>query len=324
MSDQTNLVEPHEISSTCYEKLGSPFDRIPDELLEWIVKSIGSMFRISSDEASGRRNWHACALVCKRWYNIALPHLFRVILISSNAPGSLSDFHDMILHNTAVAQHVERLSITFVDVHVSVLAATLKKLPKLRVLGLWPSTIQPSMDEQSLRGNIKLSAFQYEIPVRVAFRTRTVCPSESLDCQRATLQLLGLFSEIGYLYFRTRSEYITRYEAGDGPECELGSAPQFLHSLKFQAVDIGSFGEQEMTYVTILNQLDGFRNLTDLRVHPDSLLGLRNLGKQLCLHAPTLSHLMIFFWCNRAKEFKIPHNFDGKPLVLCALRCVLT
>ncbi|KAI0766763.1 hypothetical protein BC629DRAFT_884134 [Irpex lacteus] len=96
-----------------------PIHRIADELLEWIVKSIGSMFRISSDEASGRRDWHACALVCKRWYNIALPHLFRVVHISStDSPGSLSDFRDLILHNTAVAQHVKRLSISFVDLHV--------------------------------------------------------------------------------------------------------------------------------------------------------------------------------------------------------------
>ncbi|KAI0698616.1 hypothetical protein BC835DRAFT_1334059 [Cytidiella melzeri] len=62
--------------------------QFPDEILDDIIQAVGPGPRCSRrrrhdfDYELKRQNWMNCSLVCRRWYQITLPYMFRRILIT--------------------------------------------------------------------------------------------------------------------------------------------------------------------------------------------------------------------------------------------------
>ncbi|KAI0766769.1 hypothetical protein BC629DRAFT_884278 [Irpex lacteus] len=140
-----------------HASLRSYIDSILDELLDYVIDLTRD--QTCSGAPSGQHNssWHACVLVCRRWYNITLPHLFRSVTISPNAPVDVHDFYEMISNNPLIAQHTQRVSIGLVKLYLCTLAEILEVLTGLRSLDLRLSVLQHKPDEKPLRGGFKIS-----------------------------------------------------------------------------------------------------------------------------------------------------------------------
>lgn len=63
---------------------------LPDEMLNSIIKELGDTYDFRLRLPPGNVNhgsWHSCALVCRRWHTITLPHLYRCIQLPETYKG---------------------------------------------------------------------------------------------------------------------------------------------------------------------------------------------------------------------------------------------
>lgn len=278
----------------------SGFDKLPNELLDWIFENTLPWRRVD-DPLPERENWKTCALVCRRWREVIVRHLFDSVRIDPKAPGDVFDFYDFILSSPSVAQHVEYLSILDIEVHIWALAAILKLLPKVYSLSLHSITLRRKVDGRAVRGGFEIESLDYLIPVSQA---------HSQENRSATLDLLALFSEIGDLHIHFAPPSRRPAASRRGSYVEMRS--RSLQNLKICSAEFSSLSDLEMPYVTPLNELNMFRHLTEFTAEPDGLLGLKNLNTQLCLLAPKLQSLTIKLGFCSYDAFIFPYDFDGE------------
>ncbi|KAI0766748.1 hypothetical protein BC629DRAFT_883423 [Irpex lacteus] len=76
----------------------STITKFPDELINHILAALGTdNWEDTHQGLPEKNNWLPCALVCRRWYRITLPHLFRFVCISPKSPGDPYDFYQFLV-----------------------------------------------------------------------------------------------------------------------------------------------------------------------------------------------------------------------------------
>lgn len=144
---------------------------LPDEILNSIIKELGGTYNlrlyISVDLDHG--SWHSCALVCRRWHAITLPHLLRYIRIPTSCSEISYDAYEIVpkfLHfleeNPALASLIQCLIFKYPDYPVDIddLHRIVSHLPRLYYLEISLADImiyngiyaehEPSRGERSL------------------------------------------------------------------------------------------------------------------------------------------------------------------------------
>lgn len=302
----------------------APFDRIPDEILEWIIKSTVPPPPALRDNLVVRNRqkwpWHACALVSRRWYNITIPSLFCHIYLSPASPGDMSDFYSFISCKPSIARHIHGLAVMDLELQILALAETLNILRSLKILCLSPIAIRSDTGDQRIRRSFKIETLHYEAPIDVSNTLMTIINPPSHEYERTTFALVGLFSNIDYFTLRGRAVIIPRSHVENENEQDsegehvpepglLDDGP--LPTVKFHFADLGPLSARETRFVAALNKLPGFRNLTGLRSHPGAVRHMRTLDTQLCLHSSSLRSLAIEFRFDPRDGFEIPSDIRG-------------
>lgn len=281
-----------------HASLASYIDSIPDELLEYVIDLTRDPICSGAPSDQHNSSWHACVLVCRRWYNITLPHLFRSVTISPNAPGDVHDFYEMISNNPLIAQHIRRVSIVLVKLHLCTLAEILEGLIGLRSLDLRLLVLQHNLDEKPLRGGFKISRMSCTV-------------GHGLDGLWTVIDILGLFSAIDDLDLRVQQLWHRHHVEENSNELEgeeWNSVSQSLQNLKIHSATMDS-STDGMHHTTLLAKLGAFRHLTNLIIYTVKLSELENLNTVLCSLAPTLCSCAIMI-CLRFSE--VPYDLDGE------------
>ncbi|KAI0085921.1 hypothetical protein BDY19DRAFT_385715 [Irpex rosettiformis] len=176
-----------------YESSGDM--NFPDEILDAIIESLDEGSSDDPNTLSRRPKeksaWKACSLVCKRWHNIVLPHLFRSIGIRTLE--ALAHFVRFFTETRIVANQVKALDLEDIQTDVYVLQGLLRALPPLQCLNLESVTIRNGdMDSAHPPQDVlSLQALTYEDSRDVRL----------VQCT-TVVNLLGLFSDIGTLTLR--------------------------------------------------------------------------------------------------------------------------
>lgn len=166
--------------------------QLPNELLDIIIHTVYSFQFFPIHRCMPEKNhWLACALVCRRWYEITLPHLFRAITISPDSPGDAYDFYEFLTNRPPIASLVEAIFFFSLDLHMWIVAATVKLLPRLQCLDLTSVDLQRKAGGKPLCGDRKLERLVYSSCARHA--TYRSIPDHGW---RKAIDLLALFSEI--------------------------------------------------------------------------------------------------------------------------------
>ena len=138
---RTPLIYPHGMPQT---HSTPSLNNLPDELLNYILRCLGNSFLISPREDSPKPLWKACSLVCKRWYAIAIPLLFRYTFLDGDRPrpaieslAPTSPCVQFFVDRPQIASRVEILGLDNIEMEdMSGLDRLLGCLPSLKTLRL--------------------------------------------------------------------------------------------------------------------------------------------------------------------------------------------
>ncbi|KAI0733862.1 hypothetical protein BC629DRAFT_544191 [Irpex lacteus] len=113
---------------------------LPDEMLSSIIKELGESYdvRVYIYNDVRRGDWPSCALVCRRWYRITLPHLFRYMQLPVRERmdywEDTAEFRRFLEEKPAIARCVQGLIIGQMSVDIYDFDAILDTLDNLRYL----------------------------------------------------------------------------------------------------------------------------------------------------------------------------------------------
>lgn len=113
---------------------------LPDEMLSSIIKELGVSYdvRVYIYDDVRRGDWPSCALVCRRWYRITLPYLFRYIQLPvrkwMDSYADTAQFRKFLEEKPSIAHCVQGLIIGQMSVDIYDFDAILDTLDNLRYL----------------------------------------------------------------------------------------------------------------------------------------------------------------------------------------------
>lgn len=174
---------------------------LPDEILDAIMADIGGrvpaygLWNVQ-ERKEAKKAWSACSLVCKRWSNIALPHLFRSIRLYFLMP-PLEPWIQFFANISQIAKHVQVLHLGAYTLKIHVLSMLLQTLQSLRRLDLEDVVIQ---DDIPGSPGPQLRYSGDHIIERLSFAEGGFC--EALVQCKSVANLLSLFAGVGELYMK--------------------------------------------------------------------------------------------------------------------------
>lgn len=173
----------------------SAFQQFPDELLDLVFKTMDTTSAASLRhkpilKQAVTQSREACALVCRRWYNIVLPHLFRFVPTRDDVYEYVDQFYTTHPH----LAHLVRSVYLSIDREVSIqpLDDLLRALPSLQSLNIRETCFSECRyPAQAPTGTYAIEELRYEYDTVIG----GVGPShiQGIAC------VLGLFSHIGRL-----------------------------------------------------------------------------------------------------------------------------
>lgn len=266
----------------------SAVEKLPDEILDEIIQDVGPVCSKMPMllRACGRDRWLPCSMVCRRWYQIAIPYLFRLVEIDSESPGSTSDFCDMVSRNASVAHAVHGIAIEAEELHMDTVVSLLKHLPSLRYLDIFADTMHRSDNPQKPFGHYNLEKLTYESQT-----TRSIgegLRSYEVDCfQWEVAELLQLFDNIGELELGS-DDHRESYDNVD--EAIIATGKPHIGALKLVV-----FEYDVASYLTGLHKAHVFDHLTCLSILCNSLLKVGSVSRVLLYVGRTLEELYLYF-----------------------------
>lgn len=172
---------------------------LPDEILDAIMADIGDHVPAYGpwdvqERKKAKKAWSACSLVCKRWSNIALPHLFRSIRLHFLTP-PLELWIQFFANTSQIAKHVQVVHLGAYTLKIHVLSMILQTLQSLRRLDLEHVVIRDDIPDSP---GPQLRYSGDHIIERLSFAEGGFC--EPLVQCASVANLLSLFAEVGELY----------------------------------------------------------------------------------------------------------------------------
>lgn len=172
----------------------------PDEILDMIFAALGDFglgdpFEECQDQRNDTKSFlSACSLVCKRWNNIALPYLFRSLMIAYSGPGEKVDpLAQYFARTPQIAKHVQAVYLADHKICANELDTLLQALPSLQHLELEHVNVwngSANADDSILR-----RSGDHTIE-KLGFKDDLCGPLEQCT---SIVNLLSLFTEIGEL-----------------------------------------------------------------------------------------------------------------------------
>ncbi|KAI0690635.1 hypothetical protein BC835DRAFT_1363647 [Cytidiella melzeri] len=279
----------------------------PDEILDEIIQAVGPRRRCGERRQRNhvglepeRQYWSDCSLVCHRWNQITLPHIFRRVLITDPNLHLTTDSADVddpfllfLSNRPSIAQLIQHVTFDFklsstVPLPTEKIVRTIRLLPRLRYLSLFkypPSFIVSETTHRDINreldyGDCKLERFDC---------TALTAPREHYP---TIVELIGRFSEIGTLHVRGPyghsgvSDSAARYAAA-----LAGSKSWKLHKIHELLID----GQRTPPsyYLILLPELNVLRHLTCLSFNCEPSHGMEDLSRLLQIVGLTLGEFYL-------------------------------
>lgn len=245
--------------------------QLPDEILDMITRELWLDGYLQQ------------GLVCRRWYWISLPYLWRHTEIDAvnrelhlRHPRNFSSF---LIERPGIAALIQQLVLRRVELDMSLIARTLELLPSLRRLKLQYTWLTPVDDPELLTRHINRYRLKH-----LGFRDSPA--SQPGTFERATIQLLGLFSEIGELMLEPCENLLE----GNALNVEMAVTSDAFDRLRVYQLhtDIHSVFP---SYLDILCRRHTFRCLTCLHILIQDLDALSTFNEFLNMVGSTLGEL---------------------------------
>ncbi|KAI0091171.1 hypothetical protein BDY19DRAFT_904639 [Irpex rosettiformis] len=304
------MTTPVSTLSSSDGRRSSFFINAPEEILDRIISTVGPNFvgghRIARCLPE-KNSWLPCALVCRRWYRITLPHLFHCIIVSPDAPGDEYDFLDFVSSKPEIAPLVRGVIFHQLKLHIWVVMAMRRALPNMEEISLQSIYLQRKSHGSPLLSNYTIQRLVYHSSTLTESFTGSLAPD---NFWRTTTDLLGLFSNIGQLSIKGCTYMNDNISGSDGRAAvELAAK-----NLTIEKLEILPPTASDLSYFGILKDLCVFRGLTGLSVTFICLQNMHRLDKMLSLLAPTLRKLDLSFSIDLPSGFTNPPESNGNPL----------
>ncbi|KAI0083461.1 hypothetical protein BDY19DRAFT_660196 [Irpex rosettiformis] len=264
----------------------SMFTEVPDEILDMIVRKLWTIHRAQHSS------------VCRRWYRLTLPYLWRCIrifLIGQKSPMTiLDDFLSLMASRPELAVLVQRLVLYHIEGDVSIISRALELLPNLRFLILRAPRIHPA-DGDVLTRHASRHALE-QLMITGARGTNVFIP--------ATVQLLSLFYEIRRITLKWNGIEL------ENDAVDRTIPKDALDNLHVFQLDM-NLDTSSSFYLNILGRHGAFRHLAYLRVEANCLEALVNLSQLLSTVGPTLRELFLrLCWDLSTDGFRLTWDQD--------------
>ncbi|KAI0729003.1 hypothetical protein BC629DRAFT_1601560 [Irpex lacteus] len=256
---------------------------LPDEILDDIIRLAGPRYHtlphISTMYRSDLRQWLPCTKVCRRWYRIGIPYLFRFVKIDDSSPGDLEDFCNVLQDNAYIAHVMQGISIVVEDLYLDTLASLLRYLPQLRYLIIAADAIHPG---DKLDGCYALEQLVYET-------CRAI--SEKGPNTWDVIQLLQMFDDVDELVLgpTLRLCYQSRSDSD-----QLQSAVTKAGKPQIRSLKLACFEYTIAPYLTSLYDTHALDNITCLSIWYTRIVETYNLNQMLLYVGATLGELYLY------------------------------
>ncbi|KAI0698614.1 hypothetical protein BC835DRAFT_646496 [Cytidiella melzeri] len=283
--------------------------QFPDEILDEIIQAVGPRRHCSHrrrnhvDLEPERRNWSNCSLVCRRWYQITLPYMFRRILITDlHLTKDSADGDDPFLlflsERPYIAQLIRNVTFDFgmstaVPLPMDIVLPAIQLLPRLRYLSVFkysPSLPSPigDIDITHREDSEQLDFGDYKIE-RLDYCTVTVPKNHYLTIA----ELIGRFSEIGTLYVKVPLGLRDPYSTANVCDAVAVASKTYWKLQKIHELHIEAQHIPSPFYLSLLPELSVLRHLTCLSFNCAPSYGLEDLNQLLCIVGPTLGEFYL-------------------------------
>lgn len=284
-------------------------EELPDETLDSIIQYVGAPFTVTPvslpSAAPGHASLHPCAMVCRRWYRITTPYLFRVVAITDNSSGDASELCALLLRKPSLMRHIQAATIDRQPLPLNILASLLDLLPHLHYLQILGVSDVCTGNTVLLRGSHILKKLTFG---------GLQSDSESEDFDRDVLKLLQLFQEI--------DELVLYEDSRDPIQLDFNTAQLKIGEPRIHAIDVHDCIHDTAPYLTCLHEHGALRSLTCLTLDCDSPYKLEAINQWLLCAGATLGELYLSLdFSSNDQEIADPTNNESGQFIFFNLAC---
>ncbi len=292
----------------------STITKFPDELINHILAALGTCnWEDTHQGLPEQNNWLPCALVCRRWYRITLPHLFRFVCISPKSPGDPYDFYQFLV-GKPLARLVVR--IVFRDLrpvmHMWLVASILKLLPNAEYVDFLSVTLQRNLNYTPLKGQSKITRLTYS-----NIEINTDSDRSRIDCWENLEGLLDLFSEVAILVLQETRPCPDIDKSSD--ECDSDTEDLARGGLNIEVLSVTPPMPDDIPHLTRLRNIGLFHNLVALEIVTILQDEIQHVTALLPYVAATLRSFRLEFSFNTEGPFPSSKSARESSLERCCL-----
>lgn len=247
--------------------------QLPTEILDIIFKQC-------------RQSWQASSLVCRRWRDVLLPHLFNIIIITTQAHPLDARIH-FLFTTPWISMHVRTIIVKKLTIDVATIDSLVRSIPHLKTLELRGVELHGTSNMHDLQqSQLTLDTLKF-----IASSVDPLGHDYFLD-------LLACFTSIGELVVKLEGtprmgcmQVAAVQIASEGASAKFaGGSPQ-CHRLNL------GYGVYSSSFIpAFLCRIGGLERLSSLSLVAGPSLGtLSLLNELLCSVGSTLTGLRITF-----------------------------